>query len=335
MSNLTENAAWEEFVNKIENGEEITDALLNAAAQALANRTAYLRNVMNGHTSSEAPHSGHLKLNPPGAAQQIINGPATFTNENQEFWGHSAVISQSPGNNPGMALLATDASAIWLRHVRNNRRLWVFDDLGQLAPVSAKAATNLDDLMTLGQFRGVTLLADGTNINSLIQSGWYEGNSLLNRPSGTSWIRLMVIAHSSTLYAQQVAFDFFYNRMYIRLLSGGTWGGWTEVTNQATAQIGVGQTWQDVLSSRSEGVNYQNTTGRPIEVSMARHSGEVWEVFCGASTGSMISLAKFATVDPSIPISVGYSFIVPAGWYYRLVVVEGGPVSLRRWVELR
>lgn len=36
--------------------------------------------------------------------------------------------------------------------------------------------------------------------------------------------------------------------------------------------LGVGQTWQDVTASRSAGVTYTNTTGKPIMISMRRQS---------------------------------------------------------------
>ena len=154
-----------------------------------------------------------------------------------------------------LALWSSGASAIWLRHVRNNRRLFVLDDSGALAPINAKAAVDTNDVVTLGQLN--------------------------------------------------------------------------------TAAIGLNQTWQDVLPSRSAGVNYQNTTGRPIQVSLSRYSNGSWEVFCGASAGSMVSLARFLTVDSARPIIAGYSFIVPNGWFYRLDVGGSDDVSSRRWAELR
>ena len=37
--------------------------------------------------------------------------------------------------------------------------------------------------------------------------------------------------------------------------------------------LGVGQTWQDVSASRSAGVTYTNSTGRPIVVSIRAQTG--------------------------------------------------------------
>ncbi len=38
----------------------------------------------------------------------------------------------------------------------------------------------------------------------------------------------------------------------------------TNTGDQTLSEIGVGQTWQDVTSSRASGVTYTNSTGKPI-----------------------------------------------------------------------
>ena len=40
----------------------------------------------------------------------------------------------------------------------------------------------------------------------------------------------------------------------------------TNTGDQTLSEIGVGQTWQDVSGSRSDGVTYTNSTGKPIFV---------------------------------------------------------------------
>jgi len=93
--------------------------------------------------------------------------------------------------------------------------------------------------------------------------------------------------------------------------------------------IGVGQTWQNVLGSRAIGTSYQNTTGKPIFVSVS-----------GYGTSGGVPMAQ-VSVDGSTWISVVWrsntsvntaSFVVPDNSYYRIVnlsVVSGG------WAELR
>lgn len=93
--------------------------------------------------------------------------------------------------------------------------------------------------------------------------------------------------------------------------------------------LGVDQTWQNVLSSRSNNTQYQNTTGKPIYV-YAR----------GGSVSGGSSITAFVGVS-SADIQVGGQsayfgnpglwFIVPDQHYYR---VNGGN-GIVAWAELR
>ena len=95
-------------------------------------------------------------------------------------------------------------------------------------------------------------------------------------------------------------------------------------------QFGVGQTWQDVLASRTHSTSYQNTTGRPIAVFITisgaterpfqvSEDNSVWIV-----TGSLLGGAggDFRQVHS----------VVPPDHYYR---VDGDVGSFFTWSELR
>ena len=94
--------------------------------------------------------------------------------------------------------------------------------------------------------------------------------------------------------------------------------------------FGVGQTWQDVTASRSAGVTYTNTTGKPIQV---------YYIF--REPGSTI--VTFKINNETIPISDNLgnyaaqyvNFIIPNGSTYNLnnsgAVIVGG----NKWFELR
>jgi len=85
---------------------------------------------------------------------------------------------------------------------------------------------------------------------------------------------------------------------------------------QPTASIGVGQTWQNVIGSRSSGTTYTNSTGRPIMVTAAPNiSG--FTVVCAGIT--LISTGNNA----------GFSFIVPDSTTYSITG------TINSWVELR
>lgn len=90
--------------------------------------------------------------------------------------------------------------------------------------------------------------------------------------------------------------------------------------------IGVGQTWQDVLASRTLGTTYQNTTGRPIQVF----------IYVGASANTIqVSTdgSTWVTVSHGVAGQHGaFTYaIIPEGNYYQAV----GGSSLARWAELR
>lgn len=92
-------------------------------------------------------------------------------------------------------------------------------------------------------------------------------------------------------------------------------------------QIGVGQTWQDVKSSRAPGTSYQNTTGRPIAVVVQYKSSVITKAFQVSSSGS--AWINLSDTDSSTEIVV--SVIVPAGWYYRLE----SSTTVYYWAELK
>ena len=80
--------------------------------------------------------------------------------------------------------------------------------------------------------------------------------------------------------------------------------------------FGVGQTWQNLTSSRASGVTYTNSTGKPILVLV--------NTAYGTSIVDGVTL-RYAGVD-----SEGdWSFIVPSGSTYS---VTG---NIRSWAELR
>lgn len=77
--------------------------------------------------------------------------------------------------------------------------------------------------------------------------------------------------------------------------------------------IGVGQTWQDVTASRTAGVTYTNTTGKPIIVSTylsgsgsSSHAIIVDGVACSSLVGT-------GSVSAIVPNGANYSLINPSG----------------------
>lgn len=93
--------------------------------------------------------------------------------------------------------------------------------------------------------------------------------------------------------------------------------------------IGVGQTVQDVSGSRSKGVAYQNTTGKPIEVVVNYNSSGLGDCF-EVSADNVTWLVTFAISNNGTNTS--HSQTIPNGYYYR---VPSGSPNVLRWHELR
>lgn len=93
--------------------------------------------------------------------------------------------------------------------------------------------------------------------------------------------------------------------------------------------LGIGQTWQNVLSSRSSGVTYQNTTGKPIYV----------YVRGGSASGGSGIVANVGVSSPNVQVAAqsayfgnpGIWFVVPDGHYYNASSGNG----IVAWAELR
>jgi len=107
---------------------------------------------------------------------------------------------------------------------------------------------------------------------------------------------------------------------------GGT--GVTTITAASVALgvIGISQSWQDVTGSRSVNTTYQNTTGRPIMVSVnADAAGDTDTLRVSSDGGTFILVGTFrfyGTVQA----------IIPAGHYYR---AEVSAATVLYWTELR
>ena len=156
------------------------------------------------------------------------------------------------------------------------------------------------------------------------------------------------------------------NRVFRRRLTATVWGAWRETinVNQATAEgdivyrgaldwvrlpkgtagqvlamnsgatapgwaagpVGVGQTWQDFTGSRVRGTSYQNTTGRPIMVSVSVDGGSTPAVF-----EVSIDNVTWVQVGNTTTQFGSFNIVVPSGSYYRAT----GSDSLGNWAELR
>jgi hypothetical protein len=98
----------------------------------------------------------------------------------------------------------------------------------------------------------------------------------------------------------------------------------TQVTSANTRSYGVGQTWASYVGSRSFGVTYYNTTGKPIAVSvrLSGYNGSCLIYVDGVlvSNGYGYNNVGEANAYATVPVGSSYS-------------VSGGGLST--WAELR
>lgn len=96
--------------------------------------------------------------------------------------------------------------------------------------------------------------------------------------------------------------------------------------------IGVNQTWQDVSGSRTSGVTYTNTTGRPILVNVALYQNGISQSGGNLKVNGII---VGQTVNQTAGLNIGnastISAIVPINGTY-LVTVSG---VINYWAELK
>lgn len=96
-------------------------------------------------------------------------------------------------------------------------------------------------------------------------------------------------------------------------------------------QIGVGQTWQDVLSSRAAGTTYTNSTGKPIQVAIRVSVNSVY-TFSLSVGGVVVGSVRN---DNGSTVIGQLTAIVPDGNTYILTASGGGTGTLGNWAELR
>jgi hypothetical protein len=155
--------------------------------------------------------------------------------------------------------------------------------VGTLGTMASQNATAV--AITGGTITGITDLAvadGGTGASTLSANAVLLGN-------GTSALQTVAPSTSGNV-----------------LTSNGT--TWTSAT--PAGGIGIGQTWQDVKSSRATGTTYTNSTGKPIMVSISQGSTGQQNIYINGN--------QFAQLNQVSNTSGGFTFIVPDGNTYRI-----------------
>jgi hypothetical protein len=95
--------------------------------------------------------------------------------------------------------------------------------------------------------------------------------------------------------------------------------------------LGWGQTWQNVAGSRAHSTSYQNTTGRPIQVSIAAF-GAIPRIFqVSTDNATWVDVAVTGRSVSGTNIAWNINANIPDGHYYRI----NGSATVAAWAELR
>lgn len=104
----------------------------------------------------------------------------------------------------------------------------------------------------------------------------------------------------------------------------------TSWVSSAQSSVGVGQSWQNMTSSRSIGTSYTNSTGKPISVSISFN--------CANSSGAELVVDGVVVAVSAIAIYTAQVFltaIIPNGSSYIVNHLNGGGYTVATWSELR
>lgn len=99
----------------------------------------------------------------------------------------------------------------------------------------------------------------------------------------------------------------------------------------AHAQIGVGQTWQDVSGARNEGTMYTNDTGRPLQISLRWRSNTSTPRDFQVTDNGGATWQTVATCNSTNNDRTTINPIIPPGHGYRV----NGNLDTKEWRELR
>jgi hypothetical protein len=124
--------------------------------------------------------------------------------------------------------------------------------------------------------------------------------------------------------------------------AGDTLTAWPKSTTSGTADgwqvvrlghgLGIGQTWQNVTASRAIATTYTNSTGRPIQLSVAVaiNAASAWINLVVDGNTIALSAGTYAAGARAEITGV----VIPAGSAYS-VTVSAGTATIQTWFELR
>lgn len=316
------------------------EKLVKDATTAVAG-TVKLNSAVNSSSEIEAATPKAVK-----AAYDLASGALPKTGGtvagDLSLSGSRRVISFKDGNHSiiGAADFAISLNGsddvqkprLWWKKSDNK---WVFENTADVT-INGKSVLKQGDAVP---FSG--LIPASTDLNTLIgdKNGVYyqtysaNASTSLNYPVNNIAGALVIYSLNGQDSCVQKYYPHGTTEEYVRTYNQITllWTEWVKLITTANiasyqSGLGVGQTWQDVKSSRSAGVTYTNTTGKPILVNITTGTDGGGWVYLYVND---VTVASYFYTDRYGNSSV-LSAVVPNNSTYKL---SSGGINF--WSELR
>lgn len=176
---------------------------------------------------------------------------------------------------------------------------------------------------------------------------WYETDTnilKMRNNANSAWLNIAYIDQSNGLEILDDTHLVNTSGTQTGLLGGQSSSVWTTGTGTTeslvspaqviaaakSVSIGWGQTWQDMSGSRTSNTAYQNTTGRPIQISVGWALSNAAELKVSSDGTTYVTVTYTAYSSDYHDVA---PIIIPDDHYYKL---EGtGTIVIGRWAELR
>lgn len=208
-------------------------------------------------TPPATPSTGYpSRGNPTTGVMATVPGPYIFHQLVEEVMG----VIAAAGLTPDSADLTQLKQALDARYTLAGAGSYL-PRIGDPAQDIALHSATFASSPVMGLARQLPI---GYDLNTLNDSGFFDGQQLLNAPNGrASWFYVVSTVHSNSVlvsnqYAQQMAFFLSSQEVWVRNCHAGAWSAWDMLTTQAYVDA-------QVAASAPVGTIF-DFAGRPVDM---------------------------------------------------------------------